>query len=331
VSSKRVPRIFSTHPLHPRAVAMLERAGDLIVASALDHETLLREGREADIIIVRAPLPTTLFDTPRNLRAAIRHGAGLDMIPVEAATRAGVLVANVPAVNATTVAEHVMMVTIALNRRLLLVDHDLRTRGWAAGRAHAEIGRDLAGRTMGIVGMGSVGRAVFRLAYHGFGLEVLTFTRSVASVPAGARTADLDPLVAAADVIVLCCPLTPETRGLLNRERIARMKSDTLLVNVARGPVVDEDALVEALQARKIAGAALDVFANQPLPPDHPLLSLDNVILTPHMAGITEESMMRMGIGAAEESIRVLSGGLPKNFCNPEVEERYRLRFALTH
>ena len=107
------------------------------------------------------------------------------------------------------------------------------------------------------------------------------------------------------------------------------MKPGTLLVNVARGPVVDEDALVEALQGRRIAGAALDVFATQPLPPDHPLLSLDNVILTPHMAGITEESMMRMGIGAAEESIRVLSGGLPKNFCNPEVEERYRLRFAL--
>lgn len=322
-----MPRIFSTHSLHPRAVSMLERAGELVVASALDDEALLREGQGADIIIVRAPLPVGLFDAPRNLRAAIRHGAGLDMIPVEAATRAGVLVANVPAVNASTVAEHVMMVTIALSRRFRLVDRDLRTRGWTAARAHAEVGRDLSGRTMGIVGMGSVGRAVFRIARHGFGLEVLCRTRSVASVPAEARGVDLDTLVATADVVVLCCPLTPETRGLLNRDRIARMKPDAMLVNVARGPVVDEDALVEALRTRRIAGAALDVFAKHPLPPDHPLLSLDNVIITTHMAGITEESMMRMGMGAAEETIRVLSGDLPNNLRNPEVELLYRARF----
>lgn len=319
-------RILTTHPLHPRAAAMLAGAGDLVVANAPDRDTLLSEARDADVIIVRAPLPAALFDPPGRLRAAIRHGAGLDMIPMEAATRAGVLVANVPGVNAVTVAEHVMMVTLALSRRLRLVDRDLRGQGWAAGRAHADFGHDLAGRTIGIVGMGSVGRALFRAAHHGFGLEVMAFTRTPASVPEGARPADLDALVASADVIVLCCPLTPETTGLISRDRIARMKRGALLVNVARGPVVDEDALVDALRAGDLGGAALDVFATQPLPPDHPLLSLDTVILTPHMAGITEESMMRMGIGAAEEVIRVLSGELPKNFCNPEVEERYRAR-----
>lgn len=322
-----MPRILSTHALHPRATAMLAGVGELVVASAPDVDTLRREGRDADIIIVRAPLPEALFAEAPHLKAAIRHGAGLDMIPIEAATRAGVLVANVPAVNAITVAEHVFLVTLALLRRFRQVDGDLRTRGWAAGRAHADHGRDLAGRTMGIVGMGAVGRAVARIARHGFGLDVAAFTRTPGSVPEGVRALDLDTLVATADVLVLCCPLTPETRGLIGPERIAAMKPGALLVNVARGPVVDEASLVAALQAGRIGGAALDVFDTQPLPLDHPLLSLDTVILTPHMAGITEDSMMRMGVGAAEEAIRILEGGLPLNFRNPDVEARYRARW----
>jgi D-3-phosphoglycerate dehydrogenase len=322
-----MPRILSTHPLHPRAAAMLAVVGDLVVASATDADTLRREGSDADVIIVRAPLPEALFAEAPRLRAAVRHGAGLDMIPIEAATRAGVLVANVPAVNAVTVAEHVFLVTLALLRRFRQVDGDLRSRGWAAGRAHADGGHDLAGRTMGIVGMGAVGRAVARIARHGFGLDVAAFTRTPAGLPEGVRPLDLDTLVATADVLVLCCPLTPETRGLIGPERIAAMKPGALLVNVARGPVVDEAALVAALQAGRIAGAALDVFDTQPLPPDHPLLSLDSVILTPHMAGITEESMMRMGVGAAGEAIRVLAGLLPLNLRNSEVEARYRQRW----
>ncbi len=325
-----MPRILSTHALHPRATGMLAGVAELVVASAPDTETLRREGRDADIIIVRAPLPEALFEEAPRLRAAIRHGAGLDMIPIEAATRAGVLVANVPAVNAVTVAEHVFLVTLALLRRFRQVDGDLRSRGWLAGRAHADHGRDLAGRTMGIVGMGAVGRAIARIAQHGFGLDVAAFTRTPASVPEGVRPLDLDTLVSTADVLVLCCPLTPETRGLISPARIAAMKPGALLVNVARGPVVDEAALVAALEAGRIAGAALDVFDTQPLPADHPLMSLDTVILTPHMAGITEDSMMRMGVGAAEEAIRILAGQLPLNFRNPDVEPRYRQRFPLT-
>lgn len=319
--------IFSTHPLHPRAAAMLANAGALVVASRPDADVLLREGQDADIVIVRAPLPEALFAAAPRLRAAIRHGAGLDMIPVEAATRAGVLVANVPAVNAVTVAEHVFLVTLALLRRFRQVDGDLRARGWAAGRAHADAGHDLSGRTLGIVGMGAVGRAVARIARHGFGLEVAAFTRTPASVPEGVRALDLDSLVATADVLVLCCPLTAETRGLIGAERLARVKPGALLVNVARGPVVDEAALVAALRSGRLAGAALDVFDTQPLPPDHPLLSIDTVILTPHMAGITEESMMRMGVGAAEEAMRVLAGDLPVNLRNPEAVAAYRRRF----
>jgi D-3-phosphoglycerate dehydrogenase len=322
-----MPVIFSTHPLHPQAAARLKGHGDLVVASAVDAVTLADEAREADIVIVRANLPPILFERAPKLRAAIRHGAGLDMIPVEAATRAGVLVANVPGANARTVAEHVLWTTMALLRKFRQVDGDLRRRGWLAGRDHAASGNDLSGRTIGIVGFGAVGRHVADIAAKGFGLDVIVNSRTPRDLPAHVRFASVDELVETSDIVVLCCPLTLETTGLIGRDRIARMKPHALLINVSRGPVVDDAALIEALSSGRIAGAALDVFSTQPLPPDHPYFGFGNVIVTPHMAGITEESMMRMGLGAADETIRVLSGELPVNLRNPEVVEHYRHRF----
>ncbi|MFD1986196.1 hydroxyacid dehydrogenase [Mesorhizobium newzealandense] len=321
-------RILTTHPLHPRASAMLAGAGELVVASALDPATLTAEAKNADIVIVRAPLPPQLFEGAAKLRAAIRHGAGLDMIPMEAAFAAGVLVANVPAVNARSVAEHVMFAALALLRSFRIVDRDLRARGWLAGREHANSNSELAGKTIGIVGLGAVGQAVGHIAAHGFDLNVVATTRSMQPAPEKVGFLSIDALVEQSDIIVLCCPLTPETRGLINRERIARMKPNALLINVSRGPVVDDDALIEALQKRRIGGAALDVFSTQPLPPNHPYFSFDNVIITPHMAGITEESMMRMGVGAAGEALLVLANKLPVNLRNPDVVDHYRRRFS---
>nr|WIE93279.1 hydroxyacid dehydrogenase [Mesorhizobium sp. WSM4875] len=320
-------KILSTHPLHPRATSMLAGAGRLVVASALDAKTLAAEAKDADIVIVRAPLPPELFAGASLLRAAIRHGAGLDMIPVEAATAAGVLVANVPAVNARSVAEHVMFTALALLRRFRIMDRDLRAKGWLAGREHANSTSELAGKTIGIVGLGAVGQAVGHIAAHGFDLKVVATTRSLRPAPERVGFLSIDALVEQSDIIVLCCPLTEETRGLISRERIARMKPNALLINVSRGPVVDDEALIEALRKGRIGGAALDVFATQPLPPSHPYFSFDNVIITPHMAGITEESMMRMGVGAANEALLVLADKLPVNLRNPEVIERYRRRF----
>lgn len=320
-------RILTTHALHPRASAMLAGAGELVVASAIDPATLAAEAEDADIVIVRAPLPPQLFDGAKLLRAAIRHGAGLDMIPMEAAAAAGVLVANVPAVNARSVAEHVMFAALALLRNFRVVDRDLRTKGWLAGREHANSSSELAGKTIGIVGLGAVGQAVGHIAAHGFDLKVVATTRSMQPAPDKVGFLSIDALVEQSDIIVLCCPLTPETRGLINRERIARMKPHALLINVSRGPVIDDDALIEALQKRRIGGAALDVFATQPLPSNHPYFGFDNVIITPHMAGITEESMMRMGVGAAGEALLVLANKLPVNLRNPEVVDHYRRRF----
>lgn len=320
--------IYTTHALHPGASAVLREAGEMRIASAPDPETLTRECRDADILIVRAPIPRELFHAQTRLRLAVRHGAGLDWIPIDAATEAGVLVGNVPGVNARTVAEHVMFGAMAVLRRFRSVDRDLRQKGWNAGRAHADQASELAGKTIGILGLGNIGRNIAAIARNGFGMTVLATTRTIHAMPDGVAPRSLDELMAESDIVALCCPLTPETRGIIDTRRIGLMKPTAILVNVSRGAIIDDNALVAALRAGRIGGAVLDVFAEQPLAAGHPYFSFDNVVITPHMAGITEESMMRMGVGAAEESLRVLAGELPINLRNPEVVERYRQRFS---
>tara|TARA_R110002020_G_scaffold109430_2_gene253047 strand:- start:477 stop:1445 length:969 start_codon:yes stop_codon:yes gene_type:complete len=321
--------IFSTHPLHPDVTAELSGLGTLVIATEPAPAAIVKESAGASIIVVRAPIPAEIFSREKGLRAAVRHGAGLDMIPMDAATESGVLVANVPGVNAVTVAEHCVWSSLALLRRYPKVNADLRSAGWAAARAHSDHGRELSGRTLGIVGMGNVGNALFRIAHHGFGMKVLAVTARPDALPDGAEAKDLRQVLAQSDVVVLCCPLNDRTRGMIGAGELSLMQPGAILVNVARGPVVDEAALIEALRTEAIGGAVIDVFDRQPLPEDHALLSLDNVILTPHMAGITEESMLRMGQGVVMETRRILAGDKPVNFCNPAVWETYRARFGL--
>jgi D-3-phosphoglycerate dehydrogenase len=320
-----LPIVYSTHALHPRATAMLDGIATLKVASALDPQVFVDESRDASAFVIRVPVPPEIFNAPQ-LRLAARHGAGLDMVPMEAATRAGVLVSNVPGANARTVAEYIFFAAMALLRRFRPIDRDLRTKGWLAGRVETVRGRELAGRTLGIVGMGNIGRAAASIAMAGFGLNVLATSRKREGLPEGIGWRTLEELMAESDIVAICCPLTPETRGMINADRIGRMKPDAILVNVARGAIVDDDALLAALREDRIGGAALDVF-DRPPEPDHPYFGFDNVLVTPHMAGISEESMERMGTGAVAEVIRVLEGGLPVNLRNPEAVEYYRRRF----
>jgi D-3-phosphoglycerate dehydrogenase len=320
-----MPQIFSTHPLHPEVTARLQAAGTYRVASSPTPAAILAEGTGAEVLIVRAPIPPEFFARAPGLRAAVRHGAGLDMVPMEVATAAGVLVANVPGANATTVAEHAIFMAIALRRCFRQVDMRLRQDGWAAARAYGDTNRELRGATLGILGFGNIGRELASLG-RTFGMSVLATTRRPDSLPAGVEGVGLEDLLARSDVVVVCCPLTTETRGLLNAPRLARMRPGTALINVARGPIIEMAALLPELRTGRLS-AALDVFDVQPLPPDDPLFGLENVILTPHLAGITEESMKRMGDGAADETLRILANALPLNFCNPEVEPAYRRRF----
>jgi D-3-phosphoglycerate dehydrogenase len=321
------PIVYSTHPLHPDAAKLLDGKARLVIASDLTPETLIREAQTADIVIVRANLPEALFAGASRLKAAIRHGAGLDMIPVEAASAAGVLVANVPGVNARSVAEHVIFVALALARRFRAIDSDLRRKGWLAGRGHSLSSHELHGATIGIIGMGHVGKAIAAIAGPGLGMRVLGSSRHNTGFPEGVEPVSRDNLLKSSDYVVLACPLSPETRGMIAARELALMPKGSHLINVARGAVTNESDVVAALKSGHLGGAAIDVFAEQPLPPHHAFLSLDNVILTPHLAGITEESMSRMGIGATEETLRVLKGDLPVNLVNPSVVEAYRQRF----
>ncbi len=319
-------QVFSTHPLHPQVTARLQAVSDYRVASSPTAAAMLAEGTGAEVLVVRAPVPPEYFARASGLRAAVRHGAGLDMVPMEAATEAGVLVANVPGANAATVAEHAIFAAIALLRRYRQVDSALRSRGWAAARGLADTNRDLGGRVLGILGYGNIGQALARMA-QGFGMTVIAHTRRPGTLPPDVAAVGLSDLLAQSDVLVVCCPLTEATRGLIDAAALAAMKPDAVLVNVARGPIIVTDALVAALARGHLWGAALDVFDTQPLPADHPLFALPNVMLTPHVAGITEDSMLRMGQGTADEVLRILDGHLPLNFCNPEVAPRYRARF----
>jgi D-3-phosphoglycerate dehydrogenase len=239
-------------------------------------------------------------------------------VPLADATARGVMVSNIPGGNAQSVAEYCAMAILALARNVLAIANALRSGTWDGARALGAGTHEIAAMTLGIVGVGEIGKRLAKIAHRGFGMRVLGNQRRLDRLPPEAHPTPLDELVAASDFIVVTCPLTKETHHLFNRERFARMKPTAWLVNVGRGAVVQEEALIEALRARRIAGAMLDVYEHYRLAPGHPLFALDNVVLTPHLAGMTVESRSRMSEAAAEEMLRMLAGEPPKNFVNPE-------------
>ncbi|MGV9800560.1 2-hydroxyacid dehydrogenase [Mycobacterium sp. NPDC003449] len=318
------PVVVATSAMHPRAEAELEAVAELRTSPSAEPAELVRQSRDADAVIVRDPIPEEVVTQPR-LRAVVRHGAGLDLIPVGRATEAGVLVANVPGVNANSVAEHVMLAVLALSRRLPETTTAFRERGWPAARSLAPTTREVHGRTLGLVGVGNVGQAVARLA-HGFGMRVLGRGSGRRPVPAEVEERTMAELLDESHVLVLACPLTSETRHLIDARALAAMQADAIVVNVARGPVVDDHALIAALKGGRIGGAALDVFTERP-GPGHPYFELPNVLLTPHLAAITDDSMRLMGLGAVRAVLAVLDGELPGTLVNPEAVDKFRQRF----
>jgi D-3-phosphoglycerate dehydrogenase len=319
-------RVALTDPIAPAGEAILREAG---------HEMLLPQGTgpvalralcaEADAVVVRQKLPDDLLDHAPRLLAAVRHGVGVDMIPVADCTARGVVVANVPGANADAVAEFVVAQMLAAARKVQAMHAALLAEGWRATRRTSEAATELRGKTLGIVGVGAIGTRLAEIAAHGFRMNVLGNRRSPQAMPPFVAYADLPRLFAESDYVALSCPLTPETRGLASAAMIARMKPGAWLLNVARGPVVEEAALLAALREGRI-GAALDVFWQQPLAPDHPLRALPNVLLTPHVAGLTRESVTTMSTVACQEVVRILRGERPQNFINPECWEASRAR-----
>lgn len=316
------PKVVLTNPSVPVGENIIREIADLVVAPDAKPDTMRAMVGDCDVLVVRAKLPDDLFERPHRLKGVVRHGAGVDLIPMESATRLGIPVANVPGVNAQTVAEHVVTTMLMLARGTHRMDALVRTKGWDIARVIADEGMELAGKTVGIVGVGAIGKIVLRICHHGFGMKVIGHQRNLANLPKEVAGVPVERLFAESDFVILACPLTAETRGLASKARIASMRKNAVLVNVARGPVVDEAAITDALVNRRIRGAALDVFDKQPLAADHPLMKLDNVVLTPHQAGLTVEAVERMSEGAARETVRLLKGERPLNLVNPGVWER---------
>lgn len=320
------PKVVLTNPSVPVGENIIKEVADLVVAPDIKPDTLRALAADCDVLIVRTKLPDDIFERPNRLKGVVRHGAGVDLIPMESATRLGIPVANVPGANAQTVAEYVISTMLMLARATHRMDALVRTKGWDTARVISDEGVELAGKTVGIVGVGAIGKIVAKICHDGFGMNVMGHQRTLANLPSEVTGVPLDKLFAESDFVVLACPLTPETKGLASKARIASMRKNAVLVNVSRGPVVDEAAITEALLHRRIRGAALDVFDKQPLATDHPLMALENVVLTPHQAGLTVEAVERMSEGAAQETVRLLKGEKPLNLVNPEVWDRRAVR-----
>jgi phosphoglycerate dehydrogenase-like enzyme len=252
------------------------------------------------------------------LRLVARFGVGYDNVDVAACTAAGVLVSITPDGVRRPVAAAGLTLLLALTHRVREKDLLVRTGRWSERLAH--IGTGLDGRVLGIVGLGNIGGEVARLC-RPLGMVHVAhdpYVDPARAAALGVRLVGLDELVAEADAIIITCALTPETRGMVDAGRIARMKPGAVLVNIARGAVVDQDALTEALAGRRIGGAALDVFDLEPLPAGHPLLGLDNVLLTPHGITWTDQLIRGNGASVARAVLAVAAGRVPEHVLNPE-------------
>jgi phosphoglycerate dehydrogenase-like enzyme len=255
------------------------------------------------------------------LKAIVKHGAGVDNIPIPFATSRGVMVANTPGGNnSTAVAEGAVALMLALLRRVREMDAIVRENRWNE-RWTTRLG-DLTEAKVGLIGFGRIARYTARICGAGFGAQLAAYDPMLAAediTAAGVTPMDLPELLAWADVISIHVPLIEGTRGLIGARELAMMRNSAIILNCSRGGIIDEAALAEALTAGRIAGAGIDVFEAEPPPADHPLFALPNVVLSPHVAGVTESGMKGMASACADAIDAIVAGDRPANLLNSEV------------
>ena len=302
--------------------------GEFIDAENLSEEEALRLCEEAEGILVRwLQITPKLIQRFRRCKIIVRYGVGTDNVDVNAATEAGIIVGHVPTYCLDDVSTHAIALLLACVRNVARTHQRLQRGGWDINPAEP-IWRT-AGRTLGLVGLGNIGQVVAR-KMRGWGLTLLAtdpFVDPSRAAGLDVKLVDLDTLCRESDYISLHVPLLPETRHLIGPRELALMKPGAILVNTARGPVLDTKTLVVSLNEGRLAGAALDVFEEEPPPLDSPLRNHPRLILTDHVAWYSEESQIELKITAAEEVVRVCTGGLPRSLANPEVLHRLG-RFA---
>ena len=280
-------------------------------------------GQDALLCVLTDQIGDGVMEGAQGLRVISSISVGVDHIDLDAATKRGIIVTNTPGVLVETTAELAIALLLAVSRRVVEADADVRRGQWtpeARWQIDGYLGRDLAGATLGLVGLGAIGQAVAARA-QAFGLRVLGWSRSGRTVP-GVEHASLDRVLADSDFVSLHLASTPETRGLIDASALQAMKPGSVLINTARGDLVVESALLDALATGHLSGAGLDVFAQEPLPQGHPLLSLPSVVLTPHIGSATEGTRIRMVELAVANLEAALSGRNPIHCANPEVLSR---------
>ncbi|MBK7927362.1 MAG: hypothetical protein IPJ98_07680 [Bryobacterales bacterium] len=272
------------------------------------EDVLVERVRGAEAMVnIRSSTKITrrVMERCAGLRMVSIWGTGTDNVDLDAARELGIRVTNTPAVSATSIAEHTLALMLAVARRIPLIDGRVRAGEWPRGGMV-----QLHGKTLGVIGLGEIGRRFARLG-EAIGMRVVTWTMHPKPELGFAHVA-LDELLAGSDVVSLHLRLSEQTRGFLGAERIAAMKRGAILVNTARGPIVEEEALLEALETGHLAGAGLDVFDIEPLPPDHALTRMANVVLSPHAAGITPEAL-EAGLALAVDNVLAHFAGAPRN------------------
>lgn len=311
-----MPTIFISSPIHPDAVTAASALGDVVLGYGDDAQRYEDVQAEIDAVILRSGRFTeAMIAASPKLQIIARHGAGVDTVDIDAATAHGVWVTNTPGSNSRSVAEHVFALALGLARKVTLASEQTRNGNWAGDRVALD-GIELEGRTLGLLGQGSIGSHVATVG-RALGMQVKV------SDPALDQTredvVDFDTLMREADVLSLHIPLLPATRHIINAAAIDKMKDGALLINTARGGLIDEAALAVALRSGKLAGAALDVLdaenTDMTAPLKHnslPIADLPNLIVTPHVGGQTHESLLRVGTAAAAEVASVLAGDTPR-------------------
>ncbi|MEN6369085.1 MAG: hydroxyacid dehydrogenase [Thermotogota bacterium] len=315
-------RVLLVQPIAEEGMQLLRNAGmELVSAPDTKEETLVRMVAGCDGLVVRtAEISDAVVRAGKHLKVIARHGVGVDRIAVKTATELGIPVVNGPYSNLEPLAEHAIAFMLMLAKKLVPSDHAAREGRFSVRNEY--IGTELWQKTLGVVGVGRIGREVARKARAAFSMRVLGFDPYLKpeNAPEGVELVnDLEAFFRACDFISLHCQLTEETRGMVGERELGWMKPTAFLVNLSRGEVVDEPALVRALEGGQIAGLGTDVYAVEPPPANHPFFRMDNVVLTPHMSAHTREAMVRMAVDAAAGLLDVLAGKRPQYLVNPEV------------
>ena len=309
--------------------SVLDPAGvEIVVAPAHDEATLIEMVPDVDAIIYCfAPITGNILRAARKCQIASRYGIGFDNIDRDVANELGIVLTNVPDYCVDEVADHAMTLLLAYNRQLILQAETVRKTGWGTIPLPSHTLR-LRDSTLGIVGVGRIGRALFKRA-SAFGMHIVGCDPhvDVKLVPEGLPLVSLEELLGQADFVSVHTPLTDETRGMFGAEQFRAMKDEALLVNTARGPILDGDALLDALKSREIAAACIDVTPVEPPPPGYELLTLDNLTVTPHTAFLSRQSLAELQRRTAGEVALILNGKSPENIVNPEVLGRTRATF----